>query len=134
MMMGLFSLLNWIRIANYRFKYVWTHSSLVIMILFVFFYGWIEITNRWTESIEVSFNDGVVGAFPFHCSYLSPFVLCGVVLQDLEEKYDQEKHFKQYLISAVSHIIPSTGHNPFPVQASSCEAIQLPGKTFSLQQ
>ena len=29
---------------------------------FVFFYGWIEITNRWTESIEVSFSNRVVGS------------------------------------------------------------------------
>ena len=83
--------------------------------------------------MKVGFNDGVVEASPFHFSYLRPSVFCRVVLVDLEQKYDQENHFKQYLISSVVPV-PSTSHNHFPVQASSSKASQPPGKTFSLQQ
>ena len=83
----------WQQWLHYIFKWL----RIVVLVLWVWcfwwwwfswllfsLFDWFEITNCSADSIKVGFNDGVVVAFPFHCSYLSPCVLCGAVLQDLE--------------------------------------------------
>ena len=97
---------------------------------FVFFFDWIEITNR-TDSTKVDFYDGVEPASLFKLPDLFPGSISSV-LKNLQTKTRyQLKNSTQYLISDRLTSIVSSSHNHLLVEVSCLKAPQPPGKIYS---
>ena len=81
-----------------------------------------------TDSTKVGFNDGVVSVFPFHCSYLRPFVFCGVELQDLEQMR------RKIISNNTSSLLFVPSHPPvtttFPFKRAALRIVNGLGKLF----